>query len=170
MLAPMAGACPAELSIAVMLAGGWGAAGALLMSPEEIGRWSAAVRARASGPFQLNLWIPDADVAADPHGLAAQIEFLRGWSNEIGTPGAGSDPVFAEQCEAMLAARPAAISSIMGVYPAEYVSEMKAHRIPWFATATTVREARAAATAGAEVIIAQGAEAGGHRGSFDPGS
>jgi nitronate monooxygenase len=140
------------------------------MSPDEIGRWSAAVRDGGSGPFQLNMWIPDTDTAADPQVLAAQTRFLRGWTEKIGTPGDGSHPLFAEQFGAMLAARPAAISSIMGTYPASYVAEMKARRIPWFATATTVREARAAAEAGAEVIIAQGAEAGGHRGSFNPDS
>ena len=45
---------------------------------------------------------------------------------------------------------------------------MKEAGIPWFATATTLDEARRAESAGADVIVAQGAEAGGHRGSFDP--
>jgi nitronate monooxygenase len=76
-------------------------------------------------------------------------------------------PDFAAQCEAMLAARPAAVSSIMGVYPAPFVARLKAEKIAWFASVTTVAEARRAVAAGADVIVAQGMEAGGHRGSFD---
>ena len=55
----------------------------------------------------------------------------------------------------------------MGLYPPEYVSRLKAHGIAWFANASTVAEARAAEAAGADVVVAQGMEAGGHRGSFD---
>jgi len=54
----------------------------------------------------------------------------------------------------------------MGLYPPEFITELKAHGIPWLATATTVSEARAAEAAGADVIVAQGMEAGGHRGAF----
>jgi nitronate monooxygenase len=54
----------------------------------------------------------------------------------------------------------------MGLYPPSFVAEMKAHGILWLATATTAAEARAAEAAGADAIIAQGMEAGGHRGSF----
>jgi nitronate monooxygenase len=66
----------------------------------------------------------------------------------------------------MLAARPAVISSIMGLYPPDFVARMKERRITWFATVTTVAEALAAQEAGADVIVAQGMEAGGHRGAF----
>ena len=76
-------------------------------------------------------------------------------------------PDFAAQCEAMLEAGPPIISSIMGLYPDHFVTRMKANGIKWFATATTVSEAKAAEDAGADVIIAQGMEAGGHRGAFD---
>jgi nitronate monooxygenase len=55
----------------------------------------------------------------------------------------------------------------MGLYPPSVASEMKSRRISWFATATTLAEAKAAEAAGADVIIAQGMEAGGHRGAFD---
>ncbi|MFO1058290.1 MAG: nitronate monooxygenase [Dongiaceae bacterium] len=72
----------------------------------------------------------------------------------------------AAQCAALLAAGPAVVSSIMGLFPPELVAELKARRIAWFATATTVGEARAAAAAGADAIVAQGMEAGGHRGAF----
>ncbi len=66
----------------------------------------------------------------------------------------------------MLAAAPKAISSIMGLYPAAFVAQMKERGILWFATATTVAEAKAAEQAGADAIVAQGMEAGGHRGTF----
>src|ERR1700752_1538751 len=59
LLAPMAGACPPALSAAVADAGGLGSCGALLMSPDAIRQWAAAVRSTTSGPFNLNLWIPD---------------------------------------------------------------------------------------------------------------
>src|SRR5690242_18138412 len=56
LLAPMAGACPPSLSIAMMNAGSLGAGGALLMQPNEIVAWADEVRAKGDGPFQLNLW------------------------------------------------------------------------------------------------------------------
>jgi nitronate monooxygenase len=55
----------------------------------------------------------------------------------------------------------------MGLYPERFVTRMKEQQIKWFATATTVAEAKAAEAAGADVIVAQGMEAGGHRGAFD---
>src|ERR1700722_6080681 len=59
LLAPMAGACPASLSIAIANAGGLGACGALLMQPAAIKSWASEVRAGSNGGFQINLWIPD---------------------------------------------------------------------------------------------------------------
>jgi nitronate monooxygenase len=55
----------------------------------------------------------------------------------------------------------------MGLYPPDFVAHLKARGIAWFATVTTVAEAKAAEDAGADVIVAQGMEAGGHRGRFD---
>jgi nitronate monooxygenase len=59
LLAPMAGACPPSLSIAVANAGGLGACGTLLMEPQAIKAWSAEFRRQSQGEFQLNLWIPE---------------------------------------------------------------------------------------------------------------
>lgn len=75
-------------------------------------------------------------------------------------------PDFQAQCEAMLQSAPPAVSSTMGVFAPEFVTRLKKQGIAWFANVTTVEEARQAEAAGAEVIVAQGAEAGGHRGSF----
>ena len=71
------------------------------------------------------------------------------------------------QCAAVLAARPRAVSSIMGLFSPEFVAALKARGIAWFATATTISEAIRAQEAGADAIVAQGIEAGGHRGAFD---
>ncbi len=169
LLAPMAGACPPSLSIAVAEAGGLGACGALLMKPEEIVAWSADFRAKSKGHFQLNLWIPDAAPNRDSELERQQREFLQKWGPPVSAEaGDMSLQDFKSQCQAMLAVAPKVISSIMGLYPASFIADLKARGILWFATATTVAEAKAAEEAGADAIIAQGMEAGGHRGAFDP--
>jgi nitronate monooxygenase len=168
LLAPMAGARPLSLSIAVANAGGMGACGALLMKPDEIAAWCTEFRQESKGEFQLNLWIPGPHPARAADLERRQREFLSQWGppvSENAAEGVLSD--FEAQCETMLEARPKAISSIMGLYPPSFVAEMKARGILWFATATTVGEARAAEAAGADAIVAQGMEAGGHRGTFD---
>jgi nitronate monooxygenase len=76
-------------------------------------------------------------------------------------------PDFQAQCDALLEASPAFVSSIMGLYPDRFVARMKTKGIKWFATVTTVSEAKTAERAGADAIIAQGMEAGGHRSAFD---
>ena len=77
-------------------------------------------------------------------------------------------PDFNAQCETFLDLAPTAVSSIMGVFPPVFVQRLKERGIAWFATATTLGEAKIARDAGADAIIAQGYEAGGHRGSFNP--
>src|SRR5438874_820481 len=142
LLAPMAGACPASLSIAVANAGGLGSCGALLMQPAAIKAWAGEVRAGSNGGFSLNLWIPDPAPERDAGAEDAVRAFLRGWGPEVAQEaGTITQPDFAAQCEAMLEASPTIISSIMGLYPANFVARMKAKGIKWFATATTVAEA-----------------------------
>ncbi|MFN4090780.1 MAG: NAD(P)H-dependent flavin oxidoreductase [Alphaproteobacteria bacterium] len=171
LLAPMAGACPPALSVAVGRAGGMGACGCLLMQPAEIAAWAAEVAAGTDAPFQMNLWIPDPPPPRDPEAEAAVRGFLGTWGPVVpADAGDAAPPDFAAQCAAILAVRPAAVSSIMGLYPPDFVAAMKARGIRWFATATTVTEARAAERAGADVVVAQGMEAGGHRGAFDAAS
>jgi nitronate monooxygenase len=168
LLAPMAGACPASLSIAVARAGGMGAAGALLWNPDEILAWAREVRAGGNGAFQINLWIPDPAPARDAAHEARVRAFLGEWGPAVPPEAADATPAdFAAQCEALLAAGAPVVSSIMGVFPAAFVERLKARGAAWFATVTTLAEARAAAAAGADVIVAQGAEAGGHRGAFE---
>ena len=166
-LAPMAGACPPSLSAAVANAGGMGACGALLMSPQEIASWSDNFRKQSDGPFQINLWIPDPPPVRNEEVEARQRVFLASWGPAVpADAGAGLLPDFEMQCRAIIDAKPAVASSIMGLYPPSLVAEIKARGIRWFATVTTVAEARAAEAAGADAIVAQGMEAGGHRGAF----
>ncbi|HRD76979.1 MAG TPA: nitronate monooxygenase, partial [Hyphomicrobiaceae bacterium] len=168
LLAPMAGACPPALSAAVATAGGMGACGALLMQPAAIKSWAGELRAKTNGAFQLNLWIPDPPPARDPVREAAVRGFLSGFGPEVPATAGDTRLIdFDAQCEAILEVGPAVVSSIMGVYPPAFVARLKERGIRWFATATTVSEAIAAEVAGADAIIAQGMEAGGHRGSFD---
>lgn len=168
LLAPMAGACPPSLAAAVANAGGLGSCGALLMGPDAIRAWVDEVRAGSNGAFQLNLWIPDPAPSRDKAHEDEVRRFLAGWGPPV-PPDAGdaAPPDFAAQCEALLDCAPPIVSSVMGLYPAEFVARLQAHGIAWFANVSTVAEALAAEAAGADVIVAQGMEAGGHRGCFD---
>jgi nitronate monooxygenase len=165
----MAGSCPVTLSVAVANAGSMGALGALISAPEAIRAWVREFRSKSSGPLQLNTWIPDPAPARDAAAEARMRAFLADWGPEA-PPSAGDagPPDFRAQCEAFLELKPTAASSIMGLFPADLVARFKENGIAWFATATTLAEARRAQAAGADAIIAQGYEAGGHRGSFDP--
>lgn len=165
--APMAGACPPELAIAVAQAGGMGAAGVVLDGPEQIAEWMRRFRDGSDGPVQLNIWIPDPP-HDDPDRTAAAARFLAGMAEPGPEPPSGPD--FAEQCEAMLAARPTIVSSIMGRFDAGFVQRVHDGGIAWFAVATNLDDALAAQDAGADAVVAQGMEAGGHRGVIDPAS
>src|SRR5262245_29683000 len=168
LLAPMAGACPPRLSIAVAGAGGMGAMGALISPPDAIRKWVSDVRAAGADRFQLNTWIPDPPPKRDDDAEARVRSFLAGWGPDVAaSAGEVVLPDFDAQCEVFLESRPTAVSSIMGVFPPSFVRRLKAAAIPWWATATTLIEAERAVAAGADAIVAQGFEAGGHRGSFD---
>ena len=168
--APMAGACPPALAAAVANAGGMGGFGALMSGPAAIADWAAQFRARSNGAFQVNLWIPEPEPVRDAAHEARVRATLSALSGGMEVPDPGPGPFvqdFAAQAEAMIAAAPQVASSIMGVFPPEIVARLKARGIAWFCNATTVAEARAAEAAGADAVVAQGAEAGGHRGSFE---
>lgn len=166
--APMASASPPALGIAVANAGGMGGMGALQSSPAEIADWAKQFRACSNGAFQINLWAPDPDPVRDPAREAAARAALATLGPEPPPLGDGPFlPDFAAQCRAVLAAGPAVVSTIMGLWEPDFVAELKARGILWICNATTLAEAREAEAAGADAVIAQGAEAGGHRGSFD---
>ena len=166
--APMAGACPVSLAVAVANAGGMGGMGALTTAPHGIAAWAREFRDQSNGGFQINLWIPDPPPPRDLEHERRVRDFLAQWGPAVAPEAADAVPLdFAAQCEALLAAAPRVVSSIMGLFPEKIVAELKARGIAWFACATTLAEARAAVKAGADAIVAQGAEAGGHRGAFD---
>jgi nitronate monooxygenase len=168
LLAPMAGVPAMALPLAVAQAGGMGAVGALLFDSAQIADWAARYRAATAAPLQVNLWVPDPPPLRDAAHEAALRRFLAAFGPEVSAAAADA-PLqdFNAQCAAALAARPAAVSSIMGLFAPAFVDELHRAGIAWFATVTTVAEARAAAAAGADVVVAQGAEAGGHRGAFE---
>jgi nitronate monooxygenase len=168
LLAPMAGACPVGLSIAVANAGGMGAMGALITAPAGIRDWVREFKAASQGPLQLNTWLPDPEPRRDTDREALLRAFLAKWGPEVpATAGDVSRPTVDEQCEAFVEATPRVVSSIMGLFAPNVVKRFKDAGIAWFATATTLDEARRAEDAGADAIVAQGFEAGGHRGSFE---
>ncbi len=170
LLAPMAGACPVSLSSAVAREGGLGACGVLLMQPSAIIDWAKQFRSESNGLFQMNNWIPDPTPVRDEIHEQQIRDFLANWHPDSGSAGPIlATPDFEEQCEAMLQVQPAAISSIMGVYPPPFVERMKKSGIYWLATATTVEEAKLAVSMGADAVVAQGFEAGGHRGTYVAG-
>ena len=166
--APMAGACPVGLAVAVADAGGMGGMGALLTGPAGILEWAADFRSRSNGAFQVNLWVPDPPPVRDLAHEAEVRGFLGGWGPPVPAE-AGDAPLqdFGAQCDALLQAGPAVVSSIMGVFPPAFVDALRARGIAWFACATTLSEALQAEAAGADAVVAQGIEAGGHRGAFD---
>jgi nitronate monooxygenase len=168
LLAPMAGASSPSLSIAVMQAGGLGACGAVLLTPAEILTWAEEVRTQGNGPYQINLWIPDPAPKRDAEHEQRLREFLGQWGPEVSQEaGDATPPDFESQCEALLSAKPPLVSSVMGLYPPDFVVRLKKQGIAWIANVSTVAEAVAAEMAGADIVAVQGMEAGGHRGCFD---
>ncbi len=100
LLAPMAGACPPSLSIAVANAGGLGACGAVAMTVDEIKAWAAEFRAGSKENFQINLWIPEVPPVRDFALEGRQREFLAMWGPAV-PPEAGDTvlPDFDAQCQ-----------------------------------------------------------------------
>lgn len=168
LMAPMAGSSPPALAAAVAEAGGMGACGALPFAPAEIAGWMARFRQMSGGAVQVNLWVPDDPAPRDGDAEAAQAAFLAGFGPPPVVPQGAMLQDFDAQFAALLEACPQAASSIMGLFRPDQVAALKSAGIAWFATATTLTEALAAQAAGADAVIAQGAEAGGHRGAFTP--
>ena len=167
----MAGACPVALSIAVANAGGMGAMGAFVTPVAGIRDWVRQFRAGSRGPLQLNTWMPDPPPRRDAAAETRVREFLSGWGVEV--PAAAGDarpPDVHELLDAFIELAPRVVSTIMGVLPDRVVASLKDAGIAWFATATSLAEARRAESAGADAIVAQSFEAGGHRGTFDAGA
>jgi nitronate monooxygenase len=170
LLAPMAGetAKPA-LAIAVSNAGALGALGGAYMAPQTLREAIRAIRAGTQRPFHINLFAPTS-WTADPAKMAAYREELGQAHAALGLAGPDLPNSYEESFEAQFAVVleevPPVFSTTFGALAPDRVEALKSRGILVLGTATTVAEARALAQTGVDAIIAQGAEAGGHRGSF----
>lgn len=171
--APMAGgATTPELVAAVSNAGGLGCLAAGMLSPAAITSTVTAIRSATTQPFVINLFV-QATPVPDPVVLAEAVERLQPFYLEQGVEPPTSGhwcENFSEQLECVLALQPRLLSFTFGLLDAETVARCQAAGCLVIGTATTVAEARAWQAVGADAICAQGAEAGGHRGSFLPGA
>lgn len=172
--APMAGVSSPEMAAAVSDAGALGAIAVGAGDAAAACAMIRAVRARTAGPFAVNLFC-HAPAAADPAQEAAWIERFRPLFAAHGAePPARLREIYRSFVvdDAMLAMlleeRPAVVSFHFGLPPAATIAALKAAGIVLLATATSLAEARAIAAAGIDAVVAQGWEAGGHRGTFDP--
>lgn len=168
--APMAGGgdTPA-LVAAVNEAGGLGFVGAAYLTGEQIAERALAIRQRTALPFGINLFAPTPPPEPAPM-MAEAMARLRPFHAELGLPDAeepayGGD-MFNRQFTALLDSGAAFYSVTFGLPPADSVAAAKARGMRVLGTATTVAEAVALERAGVDAVIAQGSEAGGHRGSF----
>jgi len=129
--APMAGACPTSLASAVANAGGMGGLGALMTPPDGIARWVREFRDQSNGGFQINLWIPDPPPVRDPEHERKVRDFLEQWGAAVPAEAGDAAPLdFSAQCEALLAAGPRVVSSIMGLSPEKFVASVRRAESP----------------------------------------
>ena len=168
--APMAGGGDtAALVAAVNGAGGLGFVGAAYLTDTQIAERALDIRNRTALPFGINLFAPTpapgpAPMMADALGRVAPFYAELGLPAPEAPSAAGDG--FDRQFTALLDSGAAYYSVTFGLPPAESVAAAKARGMRVLGTATTVAEAVALEQAGVDAVIAQGSEAGGHRGSF----
>ena len=160
-----------QLVGAVSEAGALGSIGAAYLTPEQIVQTARAVRALTSGPFGVNLFAPAPIPPAADAGRA--LEKVAPFFAELRLPPPPPPPIprdaFAQQLAALLETGAAVFSFTFGMLPAGAVEAAKARGMLVAGTATAVEEAVALEKTGVDAIVAQGSEAGGHRGSFSGG-
>ena len=172
-LAPMAGgtSTPALVAAVSNARAGLGSLGAGYMTPEDIAKAIAEIRERTNKPFAVNLFAGgyDGNGAANP---AAMLKLIAPWHERLRAcrrlrpRPALCRRSFDQQLEVVLRAKVPVFSFTFGIPAAEAMRRMKDRGVKTLGTATTVAEARALEQAGADAIIAQGSEAGAHRGTF----
>jgi len=167
---PMAGGpTTPELIAAVSNAGGLGSLGAAYLAPDQITESIRRIRALTDRPFLVNLFAGGwrTDLQFDPAPMLALLSEIH---ETLGLPAPELPPVspdpFPAQLEAVLEARPPIFNFTFGIPDRDAVSRLKSRGIVVIGTATTLDEARLLADAGVDAIVAQGAEAGAHRGTF----
>lgn len=172
--APMAGVSTPALAASVSDAGGLGSIGVGAADAAGARRMIAEIRERTDRPFNVNLFVHPAP-RRDPAREEAWCAWLAPVFATFDMPAPArlrapyrsfaDDP---EMLDMLRVVRPPVISFHFGLPPADIVAALRATGAVLLATATSVDEARAAEEAGMDAIIAQGIEAGGHRGMFDP--
>lgn len=170
--APMAGGITTpQLVSAVANHGGVGSFGFAYSTPEKIQADLAAAQALTSGPINANFFIFNSVHLPSDSVQAKAIEALRGLDLEevqaLTIPTAPFYPNLMEQLEPVWRARPAILSFHFGLPPDGVIAQAHALGMAVGITATSLSEAQAIQAAGADFVIAQGIEAGGHRGQFD---
>jgi nitronate monooxygenase len=170
----MAGVSTPEMAAAVSNADGVGSVGVGAVDAEAARRMIAAVRAGTGRPFQVNVFChkPAAPDAAREAGWLARLapEFARFGAE----PPARLAEIYRSfltddaKLAVFLEERPAIVSFHFGLPSRERIDALRAAGIVLFATATNLEEGKAVAAAGVDAVVAQGYEAGGHRGVFDP--
>ena len=172
--APMVGVSTPALAAAVSNAGGLGSLGLGASTPAQARELIGQTRALTAQPFNLNLFC-HRPAQADAQREAAWLAWLRPLFAEFGAeppaalreiyPSFLADPAM---LELLLAQRPAVVSFHFGLPPRAWLDALKAAGIRLLACVTSLREARLAEAAGVDALVAQGIEAGGHRGVFEP--
>jgi nitronate monooxygenase len=168
--APMAGgATTVDLVAAVAEAGALGFLATAYLTPAQVTEQARALRARTTRPFGINLFapIPVPDVPAD---AGPALERLAPYHAELGLtppvlPAPAEDP-FGGLLAAALESGASVLSFTLGVLPASAIEAVRARGMLLIGTATTVEEAVALERAGVDAVVAQGSEAGAHRGTF----
>lgn len=167
--APMASISTAPLAAAVSMAGGLGSIGSAVMPPAAVEAQVRDVRARTDRPFALNFFVhvpaPPAEAAA-----ASMWQRLEPYRRALGLdqmpPIVVPPPFGPAMLECVVALRPAAVSFHFGLPDEATMRALHDVDVAVLSSATTVAEARELEARGADAIIAQGIEAGGHRGTF----
>jgi nitronate monooxygenase len=165
-LAPLAGgpSTPA-LAAAVCEAGGLGFLGAGYLTAERMRDEIRGLRGLTAAPFGVNVFVPGSpDV--DERALHAYVERLRArYGTEVGEPRFGDDDWDAK-LRALAEEKPAVVSFTFGCPSREVISSLKAAGSEVWVTVTGPADARLVEAAGADALVLQGIEAGGHRASF----
>jgi nitronate monooxygenase len=171
--APLAGGpSTAALAAAVAGAGGLGFLAAGYRPVDDVRDDIAALRALSGLPFGVNLFAPPAP-ATDGSAVSDYRDSLRGEAERLGVDlgePRHDDDGWADKLALVAAERVPVVSFTFGCAPGSVVDDLHAAGCAVWMTVTTPQEARIAAEAGADALVVQGAEAGGHRGSFDDGA
>jgi nitronate monooxygenase len=167
----MAGSQHQALAIAVCKAGGLGALPAAMLTPQTLKDQMKAVREQTDRPFQVNFFChhpPEINHAALDRWAQALRPFYREFSldDQLVPQGPGRMPFTSEMAEILALEPPAVVSFHFGLPEAELLAQVKAMGCKVVSSATTVPEAIWLEQHGVDAIVAQGLEAGGHRGMF----